>query len=112
MRSGEYDIAFVPGFLATIADPSELTFDLFHSDGSANFSHLADPAFDSRIEVAAADLPQRATDVRGDRSGSMGSAPIAVLGDLNAYDFFSTRIGCQSYHPVYGIEIAELRSKK
>ena len=35
-------------------------------------------------------------------------APWAVFGNETSHDFFSARIGCQVYQPVYGIDLGAL----
>jgi hypothetical protein len=36
------------------------------------------------------------------------AAPVVAFGDLTARDFFSTHIGCQTYQPIYGMDLAAL----
>ena len=36
------------------------------------------------------------------------AAPFAVVSNFVVPDFFSARIGCQVYHPVYGMDLAAL----
>ena len=36
------------------------------------------------------------------------SAPWVPIGNLISHDFFSARIGCQVYQPVYGMDLAAL----
>ena len=36
------------------------------------------------------------------------AAPLVVYGNMLSYDFFSARMGCQIYQPVYGMDIATL----
>jgi hypothetical protein len=35
-------------------------------------------------------------------------APVAAIETSTSLDFFSARIGCQVYQPVYGVDIASL----
>jgi hypothetical protein len=35
-------------------------------------------------------------------------APLVTLGSFNSRDFFSARIGCQTYTPAFGMDLAVL----
>jgi ABC-type transport system substrate-binding protein len=39
-------------------------------------------------------------------------APLAVIGDFNLRDFFSARIGCQTFIPAFGMDLAQLCVKR
>ena len=68
-------------------------------------------AFDRKLEgggkaVGGEALSGRTT---GSRSSSQrDAAPAAAIATNASRDFFSARIGCQIYQPVYGIDIAAL----
>jgi hypothetical protein len=36
------------------------------------------------------------------------AAPWVAFGNEAMHDFFSERIGCQTYHPLYGMDLAAL----
>ena len=36
------------------------------------------------------------------------AAPLVALANVTTRDFFSARIGCQLYQPVYGVDLAAL----
>jgi len=35
-------------------------------------------------------------------------APVAAIGTSTSHDFFSSRVGCPVYQPVFGIDLAAL----
>jgi len=40
------------------------------------------------------------------------AAPAIAFADLTAQDFFSARIGCQTYQPIYGMDLAALCTRR
>ena len=75
-----------------------------------NFARFDDPAFGRRL-AAAAELsgPSRYIAYgRLDLDLTRGPAPMAAFGNESAHDFFSARIGCQVYNPIYGMDLAAL----
>jgi hypothetical protein len=92
-------------------DPAQV-LDIF--DGSTitadnnNISYLNDPAFDRQLHAAAAlsgarryrTYSQLALELERDL------APAAAFAANASRDFFSARMGCQLYQPVYGIDLA------
>lgn len=69
-----------------------------------------DPAFERKL-AAAARLSGPARYLaygRLDADLARNGAPWAAYGNMLSYDFFSARMGCQVYQPVYGIDIAAL----
>ncbi len=75
---------------------------------NTNLSYFADAQLNSRIDAA-----QRLSGIARDRAyGRLGidvartSAPLAAYAVLNARVFVSTRVGCITYQPVYGLDIA------
>jgi hypothetical protein len=72
--------------------------------------HFDDPVFDRALEAAA-----RLSGTKRDRAVSRielklerDEAPAAAVATAASRDFFSARIGCQVYQPVYGIDLAAL----
>jgi peptide/nickel transport system substrate-binding protein len=78
------------------------------SVGNSNVSYYASPEVNRAIDAA-----QRLTGVARDRAyGRLGveaarsDAPLAAYAVLNARVFVSTRVGCITYQPVYGLDLA------
>jgi hypothetical protein len=76
--------------------------------GNSNISYYASPQVNGAIDAA-----QRLTGVERDRAyGQLGirvartDAPLAAYAVLNARVFVSTRVGCITYQPVYGLDLA------
>jgi peptide/nickel transport system substrate-binding protein len=83
---------------------------VIRSVGNTNLSYFDDPRFDRAIDGA-----QRLTGVARDRAyGRLGlavasaEAPLAAYAVLNARVFLSARVGCITYQPVYGLDLAGL----
>jgi len=113
LRPGEpFDLA-VSGYGGAYTDPSAL---LGIFDGGAigaqgfNFSYLDDPAVNRKLKAAARlsgarryrEYNRLALELQRDL------APAAAFATTASRDFFSARIGCQVYQPVFGIDIAAL----
>jgi peptide/nickel transport system substrate-binding protein len=100
-----FDLAWV-GWLADFFDPDAWLNVLL--DGS-QFPALKDPADQARLAAAARlSGPARyRAYARLDTRLARDSAPFAALDNLSSHDFFSARMGCQSYGP-YGIDLATL----
>jgi ABC-type oligopeptide transport system substrate-binding subunit len=106
-----WDIAPV-GWVANFADPSDFVSTLFDSrdPAGANYGHFRDPVWDRRMRAAAAlggNARLRAYG-RVDAELARGPAPIAAYANTTALDLFSARIGCQTYQPLYGIDLTLL----
>jgi extracellular solute-binding protein (family 5) len=76
--------------------------------GNSNISYYASPAVNRAIDSA-----QRLRGIARDRAyGRLGiqvartDAPLAAYAVLNARVFVSTRVGCITYQPVYGFDLA------
>jgi hypothetical protein len=76
--------------------------------GNTNVSYFDDPQFDRSIDRA-----QQLTGVARDRAyGRLGvqvarvDAPLAAYAVLNARVYVSSRVGCLTYQPVYGVDLA------
>ena len=78
--------------------------------GNTNLSYYADPAF-SRAVDAAQRLDGGAR-IRAygrlDVEVARRSAPLAAYANVNARVFLSRRVGCVTYQPVFGVDIAGL----
>ncbi|MDX6476832.1 MAG: peptide/nickel transport system substrate-binding protein [Gaiellaceae bacterium] len=76
--------------------------------GNSNISYYASPRVNRAIDAA-----QRLSGVARDRAyGRLGiavartDAPLAAYAVLNARVFLSTRVGCITYQPIYGVDLA------
>jgi hypothetical protein len=76
--------------------------------GNTNVSYFADKRFDRAIDAA-----QHLSGVARDRAyGRLGlavartEAPLAAYAVLNARVFVSSRVGCVTYQPIYGLDLA------
>jgi peptide/nickel transport system substrate-binding protein len=119
---GEFTLAGVKGTHFDIADvitrpdygdPYALVDKLLDSRvirdvGNTNISYFESARFDHAIDAA-----QRLTGIARDRAyGKLGlevartEAPLAAYAVLNARVFVSSRVGCVTYQPVYGLDIA------
>ncbi len=77
---------------------------------SFNFSYFDDPAFNRKLKAAA-----RLSGAKRYREYNKLAlelqrvhAPAAAFTTTASRDFFSARIGCQVYQPVFGMDIASL----
>jgi YVTN family beta-propeller protein len=106
-----WDIA-TAGWLADFADPSDFVNALFDSrnQGAGNYGHFDDPAWDRRLRAAAALTGNARLRAYGrlDAEITRGPAPIAPFSNSIASGLFSTRVGCQTYQPLFGIDLATL----
>jgi len=112
-RRGEpFDLA-VSGW-ALSPDPAQ-ALDIF--DGStirrtqnSNFSYFNDRAFNRKLKTAAKlSGPKRyRTYSRLELELERDLVPVAAIATNASRDFFSARIGCQIYQPVFGMDIAAL----
>ena len=107
-RSGEpFDLAFTE-WSADYPDPASFLDQL--ASGQALTPPFDDPAFRHKVDaVSRLSGPSRylasgALDVDTTRN----AAPWVAIGNIQAVDFFSARMGCQVYQPVYGMDLAAL----
>jgi ABC-type transport system substrate-binding protein len=112
-RRGEpFDLA-VSGW-AVPADPGAIVgiFDgsTIRPTNNANFSYFNDAAFNRKLKTAA-----KLSGAKRYRAYSRLAlelerdwVPVAAFATTTSRDFFSARIGCQVYQPVYGMDIAAL----
>jgi peptide/nickel transport system substrate-binding protein len=111
-----YDLA-TEGWAADFADPWDFLNVLLHGDNSpgaggnnTNFAYFDDPGFNQRLDDAAQLQPPGRFGVYGelDRDIVRDGAPWAPFGNANVRDFFSARIGCHSFNPLFGTNLAAL----
>jgi ABC-type oligopeptide transport system substrate-binding subunit len=92
-------------FLDFLFDGQRLT-----DRGNTNISYFDDPEVNRALAEArrlTGTARERAYG-RLDRILAEGPAPIAALAVRVQHDFFSARMGCQVFHPVYGMDLARL----
>ena len=77
------------------------------SVGNTNLAYFSDHRFDSQIDAAqrlVGESRERAY-ARIGLEVARTSAPLAAYAVLNARVFVSTRVGCVTYQPVYGLDL-------
>jgi ABC-type oligopeptide transport system substrate-binding subunit len=96
-------------------DPSDVLNYMFEGrfigqPQAANMERFDDPIYNRRLHAAARlSGPQRYRDyARLDADIARDAAPVVEFANENHIDFFSARMGCQLYQPVYGIDLAGL----
>lgn len=114
-RKGEpFDIATV-GWFADYQDPANFLNVLF--DGSLlsatnnnNVSYFDDPSYNRKLAAAARLSGARRYLAYGalDVDLARNAAPAVALTNGSEQDFFSARMGCQIFQPIYGIDLAAL----
>jgi ABC-type transport system substrate-binding protein len=117
-RRGEpFDLA-VSGYWMG-PDPVQILAALF--DGSTapsvstpNISHFGDPEFSRKLRAVAqlSGAERSRAAARLALELQRDSAPAAAFAVTASRDFFSARIGCQVYHPVWGMDLAALCLRK
>jgi YVTN family beta-propeller protein len=106
-RPGEpFDLA-IAGWLVDYPDPSQMLNALL--DGSARIPSFRDPAYQRRLAAAARlSGPQRYLTYGAlDLDLARNAGPLAAFSNPSRNDFFSPRIGCQTYG-TYGMDLAAL----
>jgi peptide/nickel transport system substrate-binding protein len=111
-----YDLATV-GWLDDYPDPFDFIDVLLHGKNvpgaggsNTNWSYFDDPAFNQRMDDAS---PLQAP-ARYDAYASLDhdlmadAAPWAPFANINSRDFFSARIGCQTFTAPFGMDLAAL----
>jgi peptide/nickel transport system substrate-binding protein len=113
-RGEPFDIGF-EGWQADYADPYDFINILLYGPNigprnNQNFSYFDDPTYNKRM----ADAAKLSGDERLDTYGQLdvdlakNPAPLAAWANDNDRDFFSERVGCQLYHPIYGMDLGQL----
>jgi ABC-type transport system substrate-binding protein/DNA-binding SARP family transcriptional activator len=99
-----------------LPDPSDTLNHLFETgylaaDGvTLSALHLADPAHDGDLRAAARLSGRARLDAyaRLDERLSRDGAAVIPIGRYDQLDSFSERVGCQTFHPLYGIVLGAL----
>ena len=112
-RGEPFDIAN-ESWVADYADPVDFINVLLNGSsisdtGNTNFSYFDDPAWNKKMTAAAlASGKNRANLFAQLDSGLANAAPIVPYAFPGSRDFFSSRIGCQTFAPAYGMDLAKL----
>jgi len=75
-----------------------------------DISYFDEPVYNARLQAAAQLTGAERYAAYGNLDVELvrDAAPLAVIGTFNNRDFFSARIGCQTFVPPYGIDLATL----
>jgi ABC-type transport system substrate-binding protein/class 3 adenylate cyclase/streptogramin lyase len=112
-RNEAYDLA-VSGWQFGSPDPGAVlgNFDgsTIGQSGNQNLSYYNDPAFNRKLKAAAklSGSKRYRTYSRLALELERDGVPAAAIGTSTSHDFFSARMGCQVYQPVYGMDLAAL----
>jgi len=105
----------VEGWLADYPDPFDFINILLDGNniqdtGNVNFAYFDDPNFNKKMEDAGDLSGDERFSTYGDLDAEImrDAAPWAVYMNDLQQDFFSDRVGCQSYQPVYLMSIAKM----
>jgi peptide/nickel transport system substrate-binding protein len=101
----------VEGWIADYDDPFDIVNVLYRSSPDRLFPEsFSDPAYDQKLDAAAAlsGGARYAAYANLDEDLTRNAAPVAPFGNINSRDFFSARIGCQTFSPPFGMNIAAL----
>ncbi len=117
-RRGEpFDLA-VSGYASPVDPVQHLTWSFDGSSigpkNNSNLSYFNDPAVNRKLKAVArlsgAKRYRAATRLAFELARD--SAPVAAFATTASRDFFSARIGCQVYQPVWGMDLAALCLRK
>ena len=113
-RRGEsFDLA-VSGWYFASGDPAHtlglLDGSTIRAIGNTNYSYFNDPAFNRQLAAVAKLSGARRYRAAGRLALEVArdAAPVAAITTTASLDFFSARIGCQVYQPVYAMDLAAL----
>ena len=113
-RNEPFDLAVSGNWMSP--DPVQNMAYLFDGGGigSSNISHFDDPAFDRKLHAVEqlSGLRRHAAAARLALELQRDYVPAAAFAVTASRDFFSARIGCQVYHPVWGMDLAALCLRK
>jgi YVTN family beta-propeller protein len=103
-----YDIGLF-GWLADYSDPSQY-IDTSTPGLALNFAGAGARRYRQRIAAAAELSGARRLRAYGQLDIDLAThvAPVAAYANSTPRDFFAARIGCQTYQPIYGIDLATL----
>lgn len=100
-----FDIGML-GWAADYADP----FDFIGLIFGPEFPGRIAPRYRREITAAARLTGERRLRAYGriDIDLAKHAAPVIAFANVTAHDFFSDRIGCQTFQPIYGMDLAGL----
>lgn len=103
-----WDMVIV-GWAATYNDPADY-LSTMGSHSRFNLSHLHDARYTRMLRAAGglSGLARALAYARIDHELVRDAAPRIVFANEDAHDFFSARVGCHVYQPVYGIDLGAL----
>jgi ABC-type transport system substrate-binding protein len=114
-RGEPWDIGLMMTWLLDYPDPAEALNYLFEGkfigqSQAFNDERFSDRAYNRRLNPAAklSGTERYREYARLDSDIARDAAPIVAFANENTFDFFSARMGCQLYQPVYGIDLAAL----
>jgi peptide/nickel transport system substrate-binding protein len=109
-----YDIAD-QGWIADYPDPYDFINVLLDGTkiqpkNNINFSYFNNPAYMTKMQAAAMLSGDAREKAYGDLDIDIArnQAPLALYQNDNNRDFFSVKVGCQTYQPIYGMDLAAL----
>jgi peptide/nickel transport system substrate-binding protein len=110
-----FDIDGGAGWLADYADPFDFINVLLDGTNiqkanNVNISYFDDPTFNKRMREASLLTGTKRDEAYGqlDVDLARNAAPLAAWDNDNQRDFFSARVGCQIYQPIYGMDLNAL----
>jgi ABC-type oligopeptide transport system substrate-binding subunit len=113
-----FDIAD-EGWVADYNDPYDfINILLFgksiQKSNNVNFSYFNSPVYNKKMEQAAGLAGEQRFNTYGklDLDIAKNASPLAAWDNDNERDFFSARMGCQLYQPVYTMDIAAMCLRK
>ena len=113
-RGAPFDMALTIWAVA-YADPANILDYLFdgrsiRATANSNLSYFHDPTYDRKLAAAARLAgPRRYAAYQALEADLLrNAAPAAALYNFAESEFFSARIGCQVYQPIYQIDLAAL----
>ncbi len=113
-RGEAFDLATI-GWGADYPDPADflnllLDGHSIRAKGNVNYAYFDDPHYNQKLEAAArlAGAKRYQAYAGLDVELARNAAPWVALANTTNRDFFSRRMGCQVYQPIYGIDLAAL----
>jgi hypothetical protein len=108
-RGDPWDIAW-SNWGADFADPFTMLNELFDPALGFNFGRFNNPALTARMRHVASLSGERRLQAYGrlDEDLTRNNAPVAAWGIGTFREFFSARVGCQIYQPIYGFDLGSV----
>jgi YVTN family beta-propeller protein len=114
IRGEPFDLA-VSDWFPVYTDPANTINYFFdgrsiRARGNSNRSYFNEPVYNHKLAAAAALTGQRRYAAYAALEADLlkNAAPAAPLLNRQQQEFFSARVGCQVYEPIYGIDLAAL----